>query len=624
MYRHRKKQKASVKQWRLLAFRWFFVLLFGVVVFRLFTLQVVNAEFYTQLASGQHSFYQELFAERGSVYVQEWNSGDTYLAATNAPKAFVYADPRQIEDPAYAAEAIGKILDYEIITSDEKLEQLLDTLTLDGDGVAIGETEDVQEELEAIESGPTDYEVLLTRLSKSDDPYEPIIRGLSEEKLEQILDLELAGIHYILEKERSYPEENIGGHILGFVGKNSEGEKVGRYGVEGYFDDFLAGQDGYIDSDTDSTGRWIGVGSRVFEPAVHGGDLVLTVDRNIQYYACQALAKGVERFDADGGTVVIIEPSTGAVIAMCSVPDFDPNTYNEVEDISVYNNIALQSYEPGSVFKPLIMAAGIDQGVVSPNTIYEDTGAEKIDQYTIRNSDLKAYGWQTMTEVLEKSLNTGMIYVMRQMDFASFKKYVEWFGFGSLSGIELGGESAGDISSLEKQHELYYATASYGQGITATPLQLASAYGALANDGVLMEPYIVEEERFSNGDVEETKPTAVRQVISKKTATTVGAMMVSVIENGHGTLAQVPGYYLAGKTGTAQVAAEDGQGYATDHTKATFAGFGPVDDPKFAMVLMLDRPRATPWAADTAAPIWGEIAEYMLQYFEVIPRRSVE
>ena len=216
-----------------------------------------------------------------------------------------------------------------------------------------------------------------------------------------------------------------------------------------------------------------------------------------------------------------------------------------------------------------------------------------------------------------------MIFVMRKLGFDTMERYINQFGFGTITGIELTGEAAGNISSLDNKHEIYYATASYGQGITTTPLQLAAAYGAVANGGTLMEPYLIEEKRFADGTVQETKPNTVRQVISKKTATTIGAMMVSVIENGHGDKAAVPGYYLAGKTGTAQVAKEQGVGYEQDYTKATFVGFGPVDDPSFVMVVMLDRPRAVPWAADTAAPIWGDIADFLLQYLEVAPKRSV-
>jgi len=460
----------------------------------------------------------------------------------------------------------------------------------------------------------------VTRLSKEDDPYEPVARNVSESQLNKILDLELSGIHYVLEDTRSYPEANLGGHIFGFVAQTDDGMN-GQYGLEGFFEEYLSGENGFLDIVTDIGGQWIGVGKREFEEAEDGSDLLLTIDRTIQYTACKALYEGVERYEADGGSVVIIEPKTGRVIAMCNAPDFDPNIYNEVESISIYNNASIfDPYEPGSVFKPLIMAAALDVDAVTPSQTYEDTGEVEIEQYTIRNSDLKAYGIQTMTEVLEKSLNTGMIYVMREMTGLVMTDYIENFGFGVLTGIDLDTEARGTIESLYNDHEVYYATASYGQGITSTALQIAMAYGAIANGGWLMEPYIVEEKRYDDGTVEDDQPYAIRQVIDESTATTVSAMLVSVIENGHAGYAGVDGYYIAGKTGTAQVASTEG-GYQKDNTIATFAGFGPVEDPQFVMVVRIDHPRTTEWAADTAAPIFGEIAEFILDYLEVPPTR---
>lgn len=628
------------------ALRIFFLAFVGIITLRLFNLQVVNAGFYEQLASGQHAFYRELFADRGSVIVKDWKESNEFLAATNEPRAFIYADPRRIEDPEAAAFAIGEILGYEKPTPEEyqpkedvaedgpdRPSSILEGIEEDVEVEVIEdpdtpaeeeEQQDAETEKPEEEEKPNDILLLIERFSKEDDPYEPIARNVDEDTLDKILDLGIDGIEYVLEDGRSYPESNLGGHVLGFVGVDDEGEKVGSYGIEGYFNEFLSGINGFLDTQTDISGRWIGVGARKIQPAKDGGDIVLTLDRTIQFTACQALSDGVERYQADGGAVVIIEPKTGRVMAMCSSPDFDPNNYSEVEDVSVYNNRAIfEAYEPGSVFKPLVMSAALDQGVVTPTTLFNDTGEEKIDVYTIRNSDLKAHGLVTMTEILQESLNTGMIHVMRLITGPTMLSYIEDFGFGSYTGIELSTESAGTIDALYKDSEIYYATASYGQGITVTPIQLAAAYAALANGGKLMKPYIVEEMRADDGTVEKTRPEFIRQVVSSKTATTSGAMMVSVIEEGHAKLAAVPGYYIAGKTGTAQVAGSGGK-YLEGVTKATFVGFGPVEDPVFAMVVMLDHPRTSPWAADTAAPVFGEIADFLLHYLEVAPRREVE
>lgn len=651
--------------WRMRALRGFFLLFVSVLVFRLFTLQVVNASFYAALAEGQHSFYKELVADRGTIYVEDWKTGERYIAATNEPKAFVYAEPRKIEDPITAATSIAQILDYKIVDipdpeseeeevseeSEVVVEEIIEVeeeislseavaqaregqLNTEGEVVTpvveevVEEPEPTEEELALAEENDEEdngerFLALVERFSKEDDPYEPIERNIDEDTLNEILALELSGIHYVLEDVRSYPEMNLGGHLFGFVGLGSEGERAGLYGLEGYFEDFLAGENGFLDSETDASGRWIGVGARHFEPASDGGDIVLTIDRTIQFVACDMLRKGVERFEAEGGSLVVMDPKTGRIMALCNAPDFDPNTYGEVEEVEVYNNSAIyEAYEPGSVFKPLIMAAALDVGAVTPTSLYHDYGEVPVDDYVIRNSDLEAHGTVTMTQVLEKSLNTGMIYVMREMGRDVMQKYIENFGFGTITGIELDTESSGTITALDEFAEVYAATASYGQGITVTPMQLAVAYGALANGGEMMRPYIVKEIHHPDGTIEETLPKSVRQVVSKKTATTISAMMVSVVENGHADLAAVSGYYIAGKTGTAQVAGRGG--YQAGITMATFAGYGPVDDPAYVAVVKIDHPKTSPWASDTAAPIFGEISEFLLQYLEVAPRRSVE
>ncbi|MFA6522532.1 MAG: penicillin-binding protein 2 [Patescibacteria group bacterium] len=586
------------RDWRSSALRATFVVLGGVVVFRLFILQVVSAGYYQQLSSNQHGFYEELFASRGDIFVRDWVDGKEYLAATTERRALVYADVRHVENAEATAKALATILRIPI------------QLTVpDPASAALPEA--------------TEYETLLARLSKKDDPYEPLARDIDEDTAERVKDANLAGIGISYEEARFYPEKNIGGHIFGFLGVDSEGTKIGQYGIEGFEQDFLAGVNGFIESQADTAGQWIGVGTRTLSSAVDGGDLLLTIDRTIQYTACKYLAEGVREFDADGGSIVILEPSTGRVIAMCNTPDYDPNDYGNVESISVFNNGAIMSsYEPGSVMKPLVMAAAIDSGAIAPTTTFDDPGEVQVDDRTIRNSDLKAHGIQTMTQVLENSLNTGMVFVMRKMGGEKMATYLENFGLGKVTGIELDTEVPGTLESLKDGAEIYYATASYGQGVTTTTLQMASAYAALANGGMLMQPYIIEERRYDGGAVVPTTPRAVRQVISQKTATTIGAMMVSVIENGHGSRAAVPGYYIAGKTGTAQVASSEG-GYQTDHTIATFAGFGPVENPQFAMVVTLDRPRSTEWAESSSALIFHNVAEFLLEYLQVAPVRDI-
>ncbi|MEK7665692.1 MAG: penicillin-binding protein 2 [Patescibacteria group bacterium] len=553
-----------------------------IIVVRLFVLQVLDASFYDALAEGQYTLYEELFPERGDILVQDLKDGTTYVAATNVDMGFVFADPRRVEDADKTAESIGAILGF----SDE--------------------------EISALE----------VKLEKENDPYEPIKRRVPEVELQKIETLNLAGIDFVREGVRTYPESGLGGQLFGFVGGNDDGSFSGKYGIEGSFDEEMAGQDGYVLSERDAAGRFIAVGERSFEPAVDGVSVVLTIDRTIQYTACEKLKEAVIKYDADGGSVVILDPKTGAVLAMCSDPDFDPNKYNEVSDVGVFQNaVIFNAYEPGSIFKAVTMASALDTGAVTPATTFTDTGSVVVDEYTITNAEEKVYGVQTMTQVLESSVNTGVIFAMQEMGKEKFAEYVERFGFGTYTGIELFGESAGDVSSLKKTAESYAATASFGHGITVTPLQMASAFAVMANDGKLMQPYVVAEMRSVDGTSEVTTPYEVRQVVSEHTARLISAMLISVVENGHGKRAGVEGYYIAGKTGTAEVPREDGLGYQKDVTIGSFAGYGPVGDPKFAMVVRLDRPRAVRFAESSAAPLFGEIAEFLLRYFEVPPQR---
>jgi cell division protein FtsI/penicillin-binding protein 2 len=317
-----------------------------------------------------------------------------------------------------------------------------------------------------------------------------------------------------------------------------------------------------------------------------------------------------------------MEPHTGAILAMCGYPDFDPNKYNEEKDYRIFLNPVTQlPYEPGSVFKPITMAIGLELGLITPETTYQDKGQVKIGSYTLKNFDGKAHGINTMTQVLEQSLNTGAIFVAQKIGPQRFYDFVKKFGFGAKTGIELEGEAEGDISSLEKMKDIYLATASYGQGLTVTPLQLAQAFSVLANGGKLVKPHLVSEIIKPSQERIKITPQIIRQVISNKTATTISAMLVSVVEKGHGKRAGVPGYYVAGKTGTAQVVSATGRGYDPSRHIGSFVGFAPIDDPKFVMAIRIDDPKDVMWAESSAAPLFGEISQFLLNYFEVKPTR---
>ncbi|HYC79398.1 MAG TPA: penicillin-binding transpeptidase domain-containing protein, partial [Candidatus Binatia bacterium] len=241
--------------------------------------------------------------------------------------------------------------------------------------------------------------------------------------------------------------------------------------------------------------------------------------------------------------------------------------------------------------------------------------------FKIKNSDGKANGVQTMTQVLEKSLNTGLVYVEQQLGHSKFKDYVDRFGFGKKTGIELPNEVLGNLDNLQKKGDIFFATASYGQGITVTPIQLVTAYTALANGGKMMRPYVVEKVVHANGSEEKTEPTKIDQVLDVRTAAQVTSMLVNVVENGHGKRAGVNGYFVAGKTGTAQVAYRDRVGYDPTKNIGSFIGYGPVDNPQFLMLVRIDHPQDVRFAESTAAPAFGEIAGFIFNYLQIPPTR---
>ncbi|MDP4001264.1 MAG: penicillin-binding protein 2 [bacterium] len=550
----------------------------ALVVLRMFSLQVLDYDYYQAIASGQHSYEKTILPNRGDIYLTPANES-ALLVATNMKKSLVYATPKEINDPGNTAAKLASLLK---LSSQE----------------------------------------IIGRFASGNQNYVVLEKQLDDNTSDQISKMQLPGIHLEPETVRYYPENNLASHVLGFLGFK-ENQRVGQYGIEGKFEEVLAGSQGIEGIESDLAGRWITFGSRNFDPAEDGDDIYLTLDPAIQFKAQEVLKSTVDQHGADGGSVIIMDPKTGAILGLAVYPDFDPNVYNLVRDLGVYSNSVLSAgYEPGSVFKPITMAAAINEGAVSPETTYEDMGEVELDDFIIKNSDGKANGIQTMNEVLQKSLNTGLIFVEQQLGHKKFKKYVESFGFGQLWDVELPGEVMGNIDNLSKRGDVFFGTASFGQGITVTPLQLVTAYTALANGGKLMRPYIVDRIVHPDDTEEKIFPQEAGQVISAKTSATVSAMMVNVVEQGHGKRAAVNGYYIAGKTGTAQVAYTDRVGYDPNRTIGSFVGFGPVEDPQFLMLVRIDNPKGVLFAESTAAPAFGEIANFILNYLQIPPSRN--
>lgn len=434
--------------------------------------------------------------------------------------------------------------------------------------------------------------------------YALLARNVDVKTGEAIAALGLSGINLSTEPRRSYPYGTLAGHLFGFVNK----EGVSSFGLEEYYDRELRGR----------KGRWGGdVLQHRLVPARDGYDLVLTIDRIIQAMVEERLAAGIERYSATGGTVIVMEPMTGAILAMASRPPFDPNQYATTPEDRWINPAIASQYEPGSVVKVLTLAAGLDAGVVSPDSTYQDVGTIEYGGARISNWDRIAHGTTTMTKMLQLSLNLGAVHIADALGRERFYNYMRAFGLGQPTGIDLAGESSGLLRT--PRHHTWYpadlATNSFGQGIAVTPLQLTAAVGAIASDGWLMKPYVVD--RVMDGDtvVRRTQPTATRKVISQQTADETTDLMVSVVE-GEVQEAVVPGYTVAGKTGTAQIPVAGG--YDPSDSIASFAGFAPADDPRFVMLVKLDRPKSHR-AAWTAAPLFQEIAAELLRLLGVPP-----
>ncbi|MDD5438481.1 MAG: penicillin-binding protein 2 [Patescibacteria group bacterium] len=552
----------------------------AIVILRLGKLQILDHQMYNVLASDQHDLQTKLMPDRGRILIRDRTDGKLYPLASNREAWLVYATPKNMTDPVKVAQALAPLLGMQEVD-------------------------------------------LISKLNKPDDPYENIAKDVPYDTVLKIKELRLEGIAFASQNARLYPEKNMGGQVIGLVTPDDQGNLIGRYGVESSYQEILAGKPGSLIGEKDATGRRLIFTDQVFREAVNGADIVLTLDRSIQYKACELIKQGVLDYEADNGSIIVADPETGAITAMCSYPDFDPGDLKNIEDVGVFNNQAVfAAYEPGSVFKAITMASGIEAGKVGPKTTYLDTGLEEIDDHKIKNSDGKANGVQTMQEVMEKSLNTGTIFVQRQLGKVAFQQYVKKFGFGEKTEIGLKPEAAGNISSLDKKGNIWAATASFGQGITATPIQMVAAYGALANQGKLMKPYIVSEIDYPDGRKEVTEPKAVGQPISSRASRLISGMLVSVVENGHGKKAGVPGYWVAAKTGTAQVAKTNGVGYEANEIKATMLGYAPADDPKFVMLVKFDNPRKSDWAETCAAPVFGSMASYILRYLDVKPTRD--
>ncbi len=588
----------------------------AILIVRLIDLQVIRSGYFTAIATGQRQRAAELAPSRGTIYLQEHNSGELFPVAVNNKSWIAYAVPRDMADPLQVAEELAPAL----LQFRERQQQQVSSILTDT-GQVSNPAPDVPDQPSYDDRLATLRDELYRKFNQHADPYEPFLKFyeyLDEEFYNYLSEHDFAGIRLEETTSRIYPEKSLAAHALGYVGWLDD-KKIGRYGIEGNFESSLAGDLGFFSMEHDTAGQYIGVGSRQFEPATDGESIVLTLDRVIQSAIEDELKDGVTRYGAERGSVIVMNPRTGAILGMATYPTYDPNYYYAINDAKVQlNPIISDIFEPGSVLKPVVMSAAIEEGLVTPQTTFNDTGPVKVAKYTINTFDGQHHGVQTMTQVLEKSNNIGMVWVGQQLGAETMYDYLRRFGLGEKTGVELEGETQNTLKDPDQWNVATVATSSFGQGVALTPLQILNAINVIANDGTLMQPYIVSRRQPSQGEAEETIPAQVRHVISPATAGDVSAMMVSVIENGVATLARVPGYYLAGKTGTAQVPDETGA-YSPDRKIISFVGFGPIDHPQFSIMIKLDNPSGLSFASGTAAPMFRHIAEKIINYLQIPP-----
>lgn len=560
----------------------FVITVFIVVVIRLVFIQVFGYEKYSSLAFRQHTVEKNILSSRGEIFLK--NNDDVYPLGVNREYFMAYVSPRDVPD-----EEMSTVAD-----------QIAQALQLDTGTV-------------------------LQKLAKRNDIHEELKHKITKEEKEDIEKKNIKGLNFLSEYFRFYPGGSLASHVVGFVGSDGETYR-GRYGIEAFFDEELRGSDGKVVQERDARGGWLANTDRIVSEKKDGTDMYLTIDYTVQYEVERILESAIKQYEATGGSIIVMDPKTGKIIALANDPMFTPNNYNEVEDVAVFRNHAISDeYECGSVFKPVTMAMGLDDGKVTKDSTYVDTGSVKVAEYTIRNSEDKVYGLQTMTQVLENSINTGVIHAEKLIGNKKFKEYVERFGFGSVTGIELPAEANGNISNLAHiNRDVEYYTASFGQGITVTPLQLASAYSALANGGFMMKPQIIEKKVYSDGTQEVIPPYPVHRVISEDASQQISEMLRSVVVNGHGKRADVPGYLIGGKTGTAQVAKVGEKGYDDSQTIGTFAGYGPINDPRFVIVVRIDNPKNIIWAESSAAPTFGQVMKYLLDFYNIPPTEKID
>jgi cell division protein FtsI/penicillin-binding protein 2 len=548
-----------------------------ILISRLFFLQVVNKNLYIEKADKQYATPASDIFDRGSIFFSK-KDGSFVAGATVSAGFKIALNTKNIVDK----ESLYKALDPYI-------------------------------EME--------HDTFIVHASKVNDPYEEIQIHLNKEQITEIENLKLPGVSIFKDNWRFYPGGDLAAHSLGFLAFKGD-DLVGQYGLERYYENILSKPKNeiYVNFFAEVFSN---IKDTVSTSEDNQGSIITTIEPTAQRTLESELLKIFEKWDADQIGGIIINPQNGEIYAISGFPSFDVNNFKEVTDIGVYRNPIIENvFEFGSVIKPLVMAAAIDVSAVTLDTKYMDNGFVVVDKKTINNFDKKGRGLVTMQDVLNQSLNTGMVFAESKLGHDKFRSYMKSYGIGEKTGIDLPNETSGLISNLDSKRNLEYANAAFGQGIALTPIEAVRAFSVLANGGNLITPHLVKEIKYNNGLSKKiTYQTPSNAIIKKETADIITKMLIGVFESYDDGSHKIKNYSVATKTGTAQVAKKDGGGYYDDRNMHSFFGYFPAYEPKFLVFLFLENPKGIKYASQTLIPPFTNITNFLLNYYNVSPDR---
>ncbi len=552
-------------RFRVLSILIFFLVLFVALASRAFQLQVVSGETLGKLADRQHKKSLTLYPERRFIFDRNGQK----LAATIMADS-VYVDPSSVKDHRKVSSKLSSILGV-------KRQKIVTALANQGS-------------------------------------FRWIARQISPVRAERIKALNLEGVHLIQEPKRFYPHREMACHLLGFAGLDS----TGLEGLEVKYDEYLKGIPKEVEWGRDARGYKIYLSD---DPDGLVDDrscsLFLTIDSKIQYIVESQLRDAVERTGAKGGSVIVMDPRTGEVLAMANGPLFNPNAFSIYPADARRNRAVTDCFDPGSVFKPFVVAAALEEGLVTESDLFDcENGSYKVENKVIHEAQYKKYQDLTLSEILKYSSNIGLVKIAERLGKERFHHYATLFGFGSKTGIDLPGESNGILRNPNRWRDVDFATMSFGQGISVTAIQLISAMSAIANGGVLMKPHVVRCLVDKKGEVvREFEPESVRRVLSPETSRKITTILTDVVEGegGTGKNARIVNVSVAGKTGTSQKLDVYSGRYSSKKVEASFVGFFPAEDPQMVILVMLDEPKIHRWGGAAAAPVFKRVSEQILR-----------